>query len=39
LAADVDANDRASRLLPDIEFIATLAGAIHKTTITGKVVA
>ena len=39
LAAEVDANDRASRLLPDIEFIATLAGAIHKTTITGKVVA
>ena len=39
LAADIDANDRASRLLPDIEFIATLAGAIHKTTITGKVVA
>ena len=39
LAADVDANDRASRLLPDLEFIATLAGAIHKTVIRGKVVA
>ena len=39
LAADVDANDRASRLLPDITFIATLAGAIHKVVIAGKVVA
>lgn len=39
LAADVDANTRASRLLPDIEFIATLAGAIHKAVISGKVVA
>ena len=39
LAADVSASDKASRLLPDIEFLATLAGAIHKTTITGKVVA
>jgi len=38
LAADVDANDKASRLLPDIEFIATLAGAIHKVVIVGKVV-
>lgn len=39
LAADVDANTRASRTLPDLEFIATLAGAIHKTVIRGKVVA
>jgi hypothetical protein len=39
LAADVDANDRAGRLLPDIEFLATLAGAIHKVVIAGKVVA
>lgn len=39
LAADVDANTRASRLLPDIEFLGTLAGAIHKAVITGKVVA
>ena len=39
LASEVDANDRASRILPDITFIATLAGAIHKTVIRGKVVA
>lgn len=39
LASEVDANDRAGRLLPDIEFIATLAGAIHKVVIRGKVVA
>jgi hypothetical protein len=38
-AADVSANDRASRLLPNIEFLASLAGAIHKTVIRGKVVA
>jgi hypothetical protein len=38
-AADVSSSDRASRVLPDIEFIATLAGAIHKTIIRGKVVA
>ncbi len=38
LAADVSSNDKASRLLPDVEFIATLAGAIHKTIIRGKVV-
>jgi hypothetical protein len=35
LVADVDSNDRADRLLPDIEFSATLAGAIHRTTIAG----
>lgn len=39
LASEVDANDKASRILPDITFIATLAGAIHKTVIRGKVVA
>lgn len=39
LAADVSSATRATRVLPDIEFIATLAGAIHKTVITGKVVA
>ena len=39
LASDVDSNDRASRLLPDITFSATLAGAIHKTVIRGTVVA
>lgn len=39
LAADVDANDRAGRLLPDIDFYATLAGAIHKAAIRGRVIA
>lgn len=39
LAADVSSATRATRVLPDIEFIATLAGAIHKTIIRGKVVA
>lgn len=37
LASAVSAANKASRLLPDIEFIATLAGAIHKVTIAGKV--
>lgn len=35
--ADVDAADKAARLLPDVSFSATLAGAIHKTTINGTV--
>jgi hypothetical protein len=35
LVADVAAADRAARLLPDVEFQATLAGAIHKITIEG----
>ena len=37
LAEDVDANDKASRLLPDVTFIATLAGAVHKVEIRGTV--
>jgi hypothetical protein len=37
LAADVSANDKASRLLPDIEFTAYLAGAVHKVQIDGVV--
>jgi hypothetical protein len=37
LASEVDSNDRASRLLPDVRFIATLAGAIHKVVINGTV--
>lgn len=37
LAADVDAEDKAARLLPDISFEATLAGAIHKTTLRGTI--
>lgn len=36
-AADVNLNDKASRLLPDITFQATLAGAVHKTVINGRV--
>lgn len=36
--ADVTNVDKAARLLPDVEFEATLAGAIHKTQIRGRVV-
>ncbi len=36
-AADVSSLDKAARLLPDIEFTATLAGAIHKVTINGVI--
>ena len=35
--ADVSASDRANRLLPDVNFSATLQGAIHKVEITGVV--
>jgi hypothetical protein len=35
LVASVAAADRAARLLPDVEFQATLAGAIHKIEIQG----
>ena len=35
--ADVPVQDKANRLLPDVEFTATLAGAIHATTINGTV--
>lgn len=34
---DIDIADRANRLLPDINFSAELAGAIHKVVIRGKV--
>ena len=37
LASEVDANTKASRLLPDIRFIAVLAGAIHKVQVRGTV--
>lgn len=37
LAADVDDNDKANRLLPDVEFNATLAGAIHAVEVSGTV--
>lgn len=33
----VDAVDKANRLLPDINFCATLAGAIHEVEVRGKV--
>lgn len=36
--ADVSSTDKGDRLLPDVEFEATLAGAIHKTTISGRLV-
>lgn len=36
-AADVSAVDKAARTLPDVEFTATLAGAIHQITVTGVV--
>ncbi len=37
LVADVSSTDRAARLLPDVTFSATLAGAIHSTEITGTI--
>lgn len=36
-AADVDAADKAARLLPDIDFTAVYAGAVHKTQINGTI--
>lgn len=33
--ADIASTDRAARLLPDVEFTAQLAGAIHQVTLTG----
>ena len=36
--ADVSASDKANRILPDVEFEATLAGAIIKTKIAGRLV-
>jgi hypothetical protein len=35
--ADIPESTRAARLVPDIEFGARLAGAIHKTTIVGTI--
>lgn len=37
LVADVSTSDKALRLLPDVKFSGTLAGAIHKVTISGVV--
>ena len=34
---DISANDRANRILPNVTFTATLAGAVHKTMIRGTV--
>jgi len=35
--ADISAANKTARTLPDVKFSGTLAGAIHKTTITGVV--
>ncbi len=39
LVTDISATDRSNRLLPDVVFTATTAGAIHTITITGTVIA
>jgi hypothetical protein len=36
-AADVPEADRAARLLPQVSFDATVAGAIHRIRITGRI--
>lgn len=36
--ADISATDKGNRLLPDVDFEATLAGAVHKTNIAGRLV-
>jgi hypothetical protein len=35
--ADVSVSDKAARLLGDVDFSATLTGAIHKVTVNGRV--
>lgn len=35
--SDIPVNDRANRILPDVHFEFELAGAIHKTRITGVI--
>lgn len=37
LVADVNVNDKADRLLPDINWTAFLAGAVHNVQVNGKV--
>lgn len=37
LVADVPFTDRAARLLPDVDFTATLAGAIHSVEVNGVI--
>lgn len=36
---DISANDRAQRLLPNVDFTMELAGAIHKVNVSGRVAA
>ena len=35
--SSIDVNDRANRLLPDMKFVAELAGAIHRVQVRGTV--
>jgi hypothetical protein len=35
--ADISSVDRGNRLLPDVAFTATLAGAVHTVTVSGVV--
>jgi hypothetical protein len=37
LAADISAENKAARILPDCKFTGTLAGAIHKVNLSGTV--
>ncbi len=37
LASEVSTNDKANRLLPDVTFSGTLAGAIHAVQISGTI--
>jgi hypothetical protein len=36
--ADVSSTDKGNRTLPDVDFEATLAGAVHSVTIAGRLV-
>jgi hypothetical protein len=36
-ASEVSSEDKAARILPDVEYSYTLAGAIHKTVVRGTV--
>jgi len=36
--ADVDSNDKANRILPNVSFTGTYAGAIHKVQIQGQII-
>jgi len=39
LAQEVNATDKSNRILPDITFTATTAGAIHTVQIQGTIIA